>query len=71
MYVDQWLINKQIHIMANFGFLHTEVVKEFLRKFHFSFYDILAHKITEMKKGSEEVNVSYADPDNQSCMNLF
>ena len=32
---------------------------------------LLAHKVTELKKGSEEVNVSYADPDNQSCMDLF
>jgi hypothetical protein len=27
--VDQWLINKRIHFMVNFGFLLTEVVKEF------------------------------------------
>ncbi len=30
----------------------------------------VAHKVTEMRKGSEEVNVSYADPDNQSCLYL-
>ncbi|CAF2469127.1 unnamed protein product [Rotaria sp. Silwood2] len=28
------------------------------------------HKITELKKGSEEVNVSYSDPDHQSYVSI-
>ena len=28
---------------------------------------ISAHKVTEVKANSEEVNVSYADPENQAC----
>ena len=35
-------------------------------------FDFLAHKVTEVvRKGSEEVNVSYADPEKQSCSYLF
>ncbi len=33
---------------------------------HFSF--VLAYKVTEVKKVSREVNVSYSDPEHQSCM---
>ncbi|CAF0896565.1 unnamed protein product [Adineta ricciae] len=29
-----------------------------------------AHKVTEVKKGSEEVNISYADPENQSYVSI-
>jgi len=41
-----------------------------LRFIHF-FLFVLAYKVTEVKRGSHEVNVSYSDPEHQSCMNLF
>jgi len=35
------------------------------------FFFVLAYKVIEIKKGSEEVNVSYSDPEHQACMNRF
>jgi hypothetical protein len=57
--------------MLNFGFLHNEVVRFILQKFPSYLFLVLAHKVIEMKNGSEEVNVSYADPENQSCLYRF
>ena len=67
----QWWTNKLIPFMVNFGFLLNEVVRLFLEQIIFLIDLWIAHKVTEMKKGSEEVNVSYADPENQSCKELF
>jgi hypothetical protein len=45
--------------------------KKFIKKFKFIHFVVLAYKITEINKGSHEVNVSYSDPEHQSCMSLF
>lgn len=58
--------------MVNSGSLHYEVVRasssDLIRRM-FTFLSVFrsAHKVTEVKVGAEEVNVSYSDPENQTC----
>jgi hypothetical protein len=57
--------------MVNFGFLHSEMVRYELLNgclLIAELFFVLAHKVTEVQKGSEEVNVSFSNPEHQSCM---
>jgi len=54
--------------MMNFGFSHNEAVKIGLYQFLSAIY-FLAHKVTEVKQASQQVNVSFSDPEHQACKN--
>lgn len=66
--LDQWLTNKQIHFMVNSGFSHNEVVKVIVYQFLSTIY-FLAHKVTEVNQSSQQVNVSFSDPEHHACKN--
>ena len=66
------MVNKQADSYhGELWFFTQRSGKRFFNKLIMICSKFLAHKVTEMKKGSEEVNVSYADPENQSCLNFF
>ncbi len=66
------MVNKQADSFhGELWFFTQRSGKIFIDKLRFIHYFVLAHKVTEVKKGSEEVNVSFSDPDHQSCKNLF
>lgn len=67
------MINKQADSFhGELWFFTQRSGKIFLEENRFEQHEyFLAYKVTEVETGSREVNVSYSDPEHQSCMFLF
>jgi hypothetical protein len=66
------MVNKQADSFhGELWFFTQRSGKIFIKKIQIFQSCILAHKVTELKRGSEEVNVSYSDPEHQSCRSVF